>query len=325
MKKTALITGISGQDGSYLAEFLLSKDYIVHGTVLSFEYDDPENYLWRISNVLDQITIHPLNIENKTRVSEVIETVRPDECYHLAASSFVSYSFDREFSVFETNLDGTHFILSSIKEYVPDCKLFFAGSSEMFGKADTSPQNEDTPFNPRSPYGITKASAFFLSKYYRDYHELFTCNGISYNHESVRRGKEYVTRKITSGAAAIKKGVQKELFLGNLDAKRDWGYAPDYVQAMWLMLQMDQPDDYVLATGELHSVRDICEIAFGFLNLDYQNYVEVNPEFLRPESDVPLVGDASKAHDVLGWKCITSFQDTIVKMVENDLVALERS
>jgi len=235
--KKALITGVSGQDGSYLAEFLLSQGYEVHGTVLPSEMKEPEKSLLRLSTVVDKIHLYPVNIEDYQMVSGAIKKVNPDECYHLAASSFVTYSFDKEFSVFKTNLDGTHYILASLKELAPNCRFYFAGSSELFGQASSHPQDEDTPFHPRSPYGITKTSGYYLTSYYRQQHGMFACNGIAFNHESVRRGYEYVTRKITQKAVEIKLGHAQTLALGNLDASRDWGYAPDYVRAMWLMLQ----------------------------------------------------------------------------------------
>ena len=300
--KKALITGISGQDGSYLAEFLVSKGYEVHGIVLPNEYQYPKQFLSNLALIIDKIYLYPANINEYDSIFNIITEVKPDECYHLAALSFVSYSFENEMSVFNINLDGTHYLLASINEIVPECKFFFAGSSEIFGKVTNFPQTENTPFNPRSPYGITKASSFFLSKYYRDYHHLWTCNAISYNHESIRRGYEYVTRKITRGAASIKLGMKDQISLGNLDAKRDWGYAPEYIQAMWLMLQHNTPGDYVLSTGKLHSVRDICKIAFDCVHLDYNEFIHVDPQYFRPETSLPLVGDSSKANDELGWR-----------------------
>ncbi len=323
--KKALITGVSGQDGSYLSELLLTKGYQVHGTILPYEAESPDRYLWRLDSVRDDIKLYPVDIREGQVLAEIVKQVHPDECYHLAAISFVPRSFDDEFSVFEANLTGTHNLLASLQETNGACKVYFAGSSEMFGEVSTQPQDEETPFNPRSPYGITKATGFFLSKYYRKQYSMFVCNGIAYNHESPRRGVEYVTRKITHAAARIKLGLEEKLDLGNLDAKRDWGYSPDYVHAMWLMLQQDAPDDYVLATGVLHSVRDLCKEAFGFLDLDYRKYVNFEPKFYRPNEKVPLVGDASKAAERLNWRPTRKFDKIIEEMVHSDLNSVKNS
>jgi len=250
MTKRALITGITGQDGSYLAEFFLEKGYEVHGIVRRVAIEDPEHRLWRIRHIIDKIVLHAASMESYASIFNVVDKLRPDECYHLAAQSFVSYSFEDEFSTINTNINGTHFVLSAIKEKAPECKFYFAGSSEMFGLAKETPQNENTPFHPRSPYGISKVAGFDLTRNYREAYNLFACSGILFNHESPRRGFEFVTRKISNAVAKIKLGLSNELKLGNLEAKRDWGYAGDYVKAMWLMLQEDKPDDYVIATGE---------------------------------------------------------------------------
>ncbi len=319
----ALITGISGQDGSYLAELLLAKGYEVHGIVMRSELENPDRSLHNLKGILNQITLHPASIEAYPSMFQIVQRVKPEECYHLAASSFVSYSFDDEFAIFNSNVNGTHYILSILKEIAPLCKFYFAGSSELFGRASSYPQNENTPFHPRSAYGITKATGYYLTCNYRDNYGLFGCNGIAYNHESIRRGYEFVTRKIVRGAVQIKLGLTQELVLGNLDAKRDWGYAPDYVKAMWLMLQQDQPDDYVIATGILHSVRELCELAFSSLGLNYQEYVKVDPKFFRPTEDIPLVGDSSKAQKKLNWKPEKSFQGMIEEMVEYDTVDIK--
>lgn len=315
----ALITGISGQDGSYLAELLLSKGYEVHGVVMRSELENPERYLNNIKGIIDAVVLHPASIEAYPSMLQVVQKVLPDECYHLAASSFVSYSFEDEFSIFNSNVNGTHYILSILKQVSPNCKFYFAGSSELFGRASHAPQNEETPFHPRSAYGITKATGFYLTTNYRTNYGMFACNGILYNHESVRRGYEFVTRKITRGAARIKLGLQDELLLGNLEARRDWGYAPDYVQAMWLMLQQSEPDDYVIATGQLHSVRDVCEIAFSAFSLDYRNHVKVDSQYFRPEEQIPLVGDCSKAKRVLGWVSTMPFASIINEMAAYEL------
>jgi len=267
--KKALVTGITGQDGSFLAELLLEKGYEVHGIVRRVALEDPVHRLWRIRYICDDLHLHPASLESYASIFGVVEEVQPDECYHLAAQSYVSYSFDDEFSTINTNINGTHYVLSAIKKKAPACKFYFAASSEMFGNAMETPQRESTPFRPRSPYGISKVAGFELTRNYREAYGLFACNGIAFNHESERRGHEFVTRKVTSTVAAIAHGRTDELRLGNLDAKRDWGYARDYVRGMWLMLQEDGPDDYVLATGETHTVREFVELAFS---IDPQKY-----------------------------------------------------
>jgi len=321
----SLITGISGQDGSFLAELLLEKGYEVHGIVRRSELENPERSLQNLKGILNRITLHPASIEAYPSMFEIVKNVQPEECYHLAASSFVSYSFDDEFAIFNSNVNGTHYILSILKQMDPQCKFYFAGSSELFGRVSSFPQNENTPFHPRSAYGITKATGFYLTSNYRDNYGLFACNGIAYNHESTRRGYEFVTRKIVRGAVQIKLGLAQELVLGNLDAKRDWGYAPDYVKAMWLMLQQDQPDDYVIATGILHSVRELCEITFSSLGLNYEEFVKVDPKFFRPAEEVPLVGDASKAFAKLGWKPQKTFREMLEEMVEFDFAEIRNT
>lgn len=322
--KKAFITGISGQDGSYLAEFLLEKGYEVHGLVQRVELEDPDRSLWRISHLLNRLTLHPSSIESYPSLFRIIGKVQPDECYHLAAASFVSYSFDEEFAIFNSNVNGTHNILSVIKECAPQCRFYFAGSSEMFGNAKTSPQDENTPFHPRSAYGITKVTGFDLTRNYRENYRLFACNGIMYNHESERRGFEYVTRKITSTVAKIKLGLAAELRLGNLDAQRDWGYAPDYVQAMWLMLQQPEPDDFVIATGIQHSVREFVIQAFNEVGLEWEKFVVVDPKYFRPAEAITLTGNPSKARDILGWFPTIGFDDIVSRMVQEDLTRLKR-
>jgi GDPmannose 4,6-dehydratase len=253
----------------------------------------------------------------------VVEIIQPDECYHFAAQSFVSYSFDDEFSTINTNINGTHFLLSTLKERAPVCRFYFAASSEMFGNAEETPQTEATPFRPRSAYGISKVAGFQLTRNYRDLYGLFACNGIAFNHESERRGFEYVTRKVTSTVARIKHGQAKELRLGNLDAQRDWGYAPDYVEAMFRMLQQDAPDDYVIATGASHSVRDLVETAFGMIGLRWEDYVVVDEALYRPAEVYVLQGDASKAKQKLGWAPRVSFEELVRIMVEADLERIQ--
>lgn len=317
--KRALITGITGQDGSYLAEFLLEKGYEVHGIVRRVAIEDPEHRLWRILPIKERLHLHAASLESLPSIYRVLQAVRPDECYHLAAQSFVAYSFEDEFSTLNANINGTHHILAALRDCVPQCRFYFAASSEMFGKVEQTPQTETTPFHPRSAYGISKVAGFDLTRNYREAYGIFACSGILYNHESPRRGYEFVTRKITSHAARIKLGLAKELRLGNLEAKRDWGHAREYVKAMWLMLQQDQPDDYVIATGEQHTVREFAEIAFAHLGLNYRDYVTIDPQFLRPADVETLLGNASKAKRVLGWSYPVTFKDLVEEMVEADL------
>ena len=319
MRPRALITGITGQDGSYLAELLLAKDYEVHGMVRRAALEEPEQRLWRIRHLLRRLHIHGASLESYGSLCKLLQDVQPDECYHLAAQSYVSYSFEDEFSTLRTNGQGTHELLAALKQVVPGCKLYFAGSSEMFGKVEATPQNESTPFHPRSTYAISKVTGFQLCQYYREAYDLFVCNGILFNHESPRRGIEFVTRKITSQLARIKIGLCQELRLGNLEAKRDWGHAREYVDAMWRMLQQPLPDDYVIATGESHSVREFCEVAFAHLGLDYRECVKVDSQLFRPADVAALVGDASKANRMLGWQHRVSWKDLIAEMVERDL------
>jgi len=317
--KKALITGITGQDGSYLAEFLLEKGYEVHGIVRRVAFEDPEHRLCRIHHLLDRLILHPASLENYASIFKVVEKVLPDECYHLAAQSFVSYSFDDEFSTINTNLNGTHYVLSAIKEKAPDCKFYFAASSEMFGITKTVPQNETTSFHPRSPYGISKVAGFDLTRNYREAYNIHATSGILFNHESPRRGFEFVTRKISNAVVRIKLGLQKGLELGNLEAKRDWGFAGDYIEAMWMMLQQDKPDDYVIAMGETHSVKEFLELAFGHVGLKYQDYVQVDERFYRPAEIHELRGDCSKARTKFGWKPKVSFLELVKMMVDSDL------
>ena len=325
MKPTALITGITGQDGSYLAELLLNKEYEVHGMVRRVALEEPERRLSRIRHILPRLRIHSASLESYGSLCKLLQDVQPDECYHLAAQSYVSYSFEDEFSTMRTNGQGTHELLAALKQVVPGCKFYFAGSSEMFGKVEATPQNERTPFHPRSTYAISKVEGFQLCQYYREAYDLFVCSGILFNHESPRRGIEFVTRKITSQLAQIKLGLCQELRLGNLEAKRDWGHAREYVQAMWRMLQQPRPDDYVIATGESHSVREFCEVAFAHLGLDYREWIKVDSELFRPADVAALVGDASKANRLLGWQHRVSWKDLIVEMVETDLEKAQRA
>ena len=317
--KKVLITGITGQDGSYLAEFLLEKGYEVHGLVRHVALEDPEHRLLRIWHILDRLILHPASLESYASIFNVVEKVKPDECYHLAAQSFVSYSFEDEFSTINTNINGTHFVLSAIKEKAPKCKFYFAASSEMFGLTKESQQNENTPFYPRSSYGISKVAGFDLTRNYRETYNLFACSGILFHHESPRRGFEFVTRKITNAVSKIKLGLDKKMRLGNLEAKRDWGCAGDYVGAMWLMLQQDKPDDYVIATGETHSVREFVEQAFSYAGLNWQEYVIIDKKLYRSAEVYELRGDFSKAKRKLGWQPKVSFKELVKMMVDEDL------
>ncbi|MER3424229.1 MAG: GDP-mannose 4,6-dehydratase [Nitrospiraceae bacterium] len=320
----ALITGITGQDGSYLAEFLLSKGYEVYGIIRrssSFNtgridpiYQDPHVPDARIRLVYG-------DLNDASSLNKILRTVRPDEIYNLGAQSHVRVSFEiPEYTAEVTGL-GTVRLLEAIRESGLSPKFYQASSSEMFGKVQEIPQRETTPFYPRSPYAVAKVYAYWITVNYREAYNLFACNGILFNHESPRRGETFVTRKIARAAARIKLGIEQELYLGNLDAKRDWGYAGDYVQAMWLMLQQSEPDDYVIATGETHTVREVLDIAFGYLDLDWQKYVKIDPRYFRPTEVDLLLGDAGKAKKKLGWEPKVSFKELITMMVKADLEA----
>ena len=325
MKRKALITGITGQDGSYLAELLLEKDYEVHAVVRRAALEDPEHRMSRLGHLHKNIEFHSASLESYPSLYRIVQSVRPDEFYHLAAQSFVSYSFEDEFSTLNANINGTHYALSATKECAPNCRFYFAASSEMFGKVREVPQRESTPFHPRSAYGISKVAGFDLTRNYREAYNLFAASGILYNHESPRRGYEFVTRKITSHAAKIKFGLTQELRLGNLDAKRDWGHAKDYVRAMWLMLQQPTPDDFVIATGQTHSVRDFVSIAFEYAGLDYNKHVVIDPKFFRPAEVDLLLGDATKARKILGWESSHTFEEIVREMVEEDIKRVQAS
>jgi len=322
MTKRALITGITGQDGSYLAELLLDNGYEVHGLVRRVALEDPQRRFNRIEPLLDKVTLHPASLESYPSVFRVITQHQFDECYHLAAQSFVAESFADGFSTMNTNINGTHYMLAALRELQPNCRFYFAGSSEMFGKVVEVPQTETTPFHPRSPYGISKVAGFHLTRNYREAYGMFCLSGILFNHESPRRGFEFVTRKITSAVARIKAGTQKDLRLGNLEARRDWGHAKDYVRAMHLMLQQDVADDFVVATGESHTVREFCELAFAEAGLDYKNYVVQDEQFYRPAEVEALIGDSTKARTELGWQPEFDFRALVEDMVRNDLAAM---
>ncbi len=317
--KRALITGISGQDGSYLAEHLLSLDYEVYGIVRRVALEDPTRRFTRLDHLLDRINLQPASMESYPSIFHIFSKQKFDECYHLAAQSFVAESFADGFSTMNTNINGTHYMLAALRELQPQCRFYFAGSSEMFGKVRESPQTESTAFHPRSPYGISKVAGFDLTRNYREAYGMYCVSGILFNHESPRRGYEFVTRKITSTVARIKAGTASELRLGNLDAKRDWGHASDYVRAMHLMLQQPEPDDYVVATGRTHTVSEFCDRAFSKVGLDYREYVRIDEQFCRPAEVDLLIGDATKARRVLGWEPRHTFEELVDEMVEADL------
>ena len=321
--KRALITGIAGQDGSYLCDLLLSKGYAVHGMDLSVVIDHPDKYLGRLHPVLDQIQLHATSMENFASVLNVVDEVRPDECYHLAAQSSIIQSSENELSTISSNIGSTHHILAALWEKVPHCRFFFAASSEMFGDAREIPQTEITPFSPRNPYGVSKLAGYFLTRYYRANKKMHASNGILFNHESPRRGAEFVTRKITKAAADIKHGRAKELRLGNLEARRDWGFAADYVEAMWRMLQQEEPDDFVISTGETHSVQEFVEKAFARVDLNWKQYVVVDEQFYRPTEAHELRGDYGKARAKLGWRPTVTFDELVAMMVDEDLRRLQ--
>jgi len=318
MRRKAFITGITGQDGSYLAELLLSLDYEVHGIVRRVALETPETRLARLKGSLEHLHLHPASLESYASLVAVVTKVRPDECYHLAAQSFVSLSFEDAFSTLNTNINGTHYILSAIHAVVPECRFYFAGSSEMFGKAEDVPQTETTRFHPRSPYGISKVAGFDLTRNYREAYGLHASSGILFNHESPRRGFEFVTRKITSGVARIVAKQQDRLKLGNMEAQRDWGHAREYVQAMHIMLQQDEPDDYVIATGTTSTVQQFVELAFSCVGLDFRDYVDIDPVLYRPAEVNLLLGDATKAHERLGFRPRIGLSQLVHEMVKAD-------
>lgn len=320
--KKALITGINGQDGSYLAELLLSKGYDVYGVVRRSSIENSSK-LDNIKHIRNKITLLTCSLENSLSVYKMFLKIKPDECYHLAASSFVSYSLEDDLSIMTNNFNTTQNILLSILDICPKCHVYFAGSSEIFGNVLKAPQDENTPYNPRSVYGISKLASHCLIKNYRQRYNLFACTGFTYNHESPRRGVSFVTRKITRAVAEIALKRQGYVELGNIEARRDWGYAPEYVKAMYKMLNASKPKDYIIATGELHTVRDLLDIAFSYVGLNYKDYVKINKEFIRPDENIPLQGNSELIFNDLKWKHQKSFQNMIFEMVDNDLEILK--
>jgi len=317
---TALITGITGQDGSYLAELLLTKGYRVVGMVRRASTENFE----RIAAFRDRLELRQADLLDQLSLLDLVRVVQPDEVYNLAAQSFVPTSWAQPVLTAEFDAIGVTRLLEAVRLAAPAARFYQASSSEMFGKVRETPQRETTPFHPRSPYGVAKTFGHFITVNYRESYGLFACSGILFNHESPRRGREFVTRKVSEGAARIKRGLARELRLGNLDARRDWGFAGDYVEAMWRMLQQPGPDDYVVATGEAHSVRELVETAFGALELDWRAFVREDPALLRPAEVDHLVGDASKARTTLGWQPRVSFPQLIEMMVQADLARLDR-
>jgi len=319
MSKVALITGITGQDGSYLAELLISKGYKVHGIIRTSTLEQKKKRIWRIKSIINDLTLHEESLESYASLFKMIHKIKPDEVYHLAAQSYDGYSFQNEFYTFRMNIDVTHFMLSAIKDFSNKTRFFFAGSSEMFGNTKIVPQDEQTPFKPRSAYGISKVTSYHLAKNYREAYKLHASTGILFNHESPRRSFRFVTRKISYGVARIKKGLQKKIKLGNIQSKRDWGHAKDYVKAMWLMLQQDVPGDYVIGTGEENSVEKFLEKAFSHVGLNYRDHIEINNDLVRKLETSNRVANYSKAKRILKWKPEVSFNDLVTGMVESDL------
>ncbi len=320
MTKTALITGITGQDGSYLAEFLLAQGYEVAGMV---RRSSTVNF-GRIEHIQDRITLVPGDLLDQTSLIDIMREHKPDEIYNLAAQSFVPVSWKQPVLTGEFTALGVTRMLEAMRSIVPEARFYQASSSEMFGKVREVPQSEETPFYPRSPYGVAKVYGHWITVNYRESYDLFACSGILFNHESPRRGLEFVTRKVTHGVAQIKLGLAQDLHLGNLDARRDWGYAGDYVKAMWMMLQQDHPADYVVGSGETHSVRELCKVAFGYVDIDWEDYVVSDPAFYRPAEVDLLVSDPTKAREELGWQADVSFEGLVQMMVDADLAHLKQ-
>ena len=316
MAKIAIITGISGQDGTYLSKLLIGKKYKVIGIT------NPKN---KSKIKPTKIKIKKIDINNFKKISNLIKRTKPDEFYHLAAQSFINYKFEDEFFKLNPNINGTHYILSAIKKYSPKTKFYFAASSEIFGDSKKYPQNENNAFNPRSAYGISKVAGFHITKNYREAYNLYSCSGILYNHESSLRNEKFISKKITSSVARILHKKQQKIILGNINSKRDWGYAGDYVEAMWKMLQQKKAQDLVIGTGKLHSVKDFLKVAFSYVGLDYKKYIQSNKKFMRPKDRAVLLADPKRAKKILNWKPTTSFKNLVHKMVDSDLKLLKKT
>jgi GDPmannose 4,6-dehydratase len=316
--KKAVITGISGQDGSYLAELLLSRDYQVYG---AFNCDSKN--LKNIEHLLDKIELVEYQLNDEKLAENLIKKIQPDECYHLAGCSFVDYDKNNQDLIFNNNVNSTNFLLEAIKNYAPNCRFFLAGSSEMFGLSNESPQSENSIFNPQNIYGISKLKAFDLVKNYRQNYKIFACCGILYNHESPRRNHIFLTRKISQSVAKIHLGIEDKIELGDIESARDFGYAKDYVEAIFLMLQNSQAVDYVISSGQIYKIKDILKIAFDYVNLDYKKFIKINPDFIRPSPKIQLFGDNSKIKKDLNWQPQTDLIKIIYEMIENDIVLIK--
>ena len=315
--KTAIIIGIYGQDGSYLAEFLIKKKYFVYGIankIKKVEY---------FKKYKKNLKISKISINNFKSISALIKKISPDEIYHLGSQSYINHNFDAEFFRLNPNINGTNFLLAAIKKFSPKTKFYFAGTSEIFGNVKQSPQNESTQFNPRSAYGISKLAGYHLTKNYREAYGIFACSGILYNHESPRRGSYFVTKKIVESAARIKKGLDTKIYLGNINAQRDWGYAKDYIKYMWKCLQLKKPQDFILGTGKVHSVKDFLKIAFERVDLDYKKYLKIDKKFFRKENKIHLVANNTKAKKILGYNPTKSFKEIVNEMVDYELSKLK--
>jgi len=316
MAKIAIITGISGQDGTYLSNLLIKKNYKVIGI------SNPKNKSKIKSN---KIKIKKIDLNNFKKISDLIKEIKPDEFYHLAAQSFINYKFEDEFFKLNPNINGTHYILSAIKKFSPKTRFYFAASSEIFGDAKSYPQNEKNEFNPRSAYGISKVAGFHITKNYREAYNIYSCSGILYNHESPLRNKDFVSRKITCSVARILLKKQKKLILGNINSKRDWGYAGDYVEAMWKMLQLKKPQDFVIGTGKLHTVKDFLKTAFSHVGLDYKKYLQFDKKLIRPKDKAILLANPNKAKKILNWQASTNFKELVHQMVDFDIELLKKN
>jgi GDPmannose 4,6-dehydratase len=315
MGKIAIITGISGQDGSYLAELLIKKKYKVYGIFNSKKKKDLKN----LKNIQNKFFFKNVDINDYSKIKDLIKKIKPTEFYHLAAQSFINYKFEDEFFKLNPNINGTHYILSAIKQFSPKTRFYFAASSELFGNVKKTPQNEETKFNPRSAYGVSKVAGFYLTKNYREAYNIYACSGILYNHESPRRNENFVSRKITKNLSLILKGKIKKITLGNINSKRDWGHARDYVNAMWKMLQLKKPQDFVIGTGKTHSVKEFIKLAFNMVNLNYKNYIKIDKRLFRPNDKIILKANFNKAKKILKWKPTITFKSLVKEMVDHDL------